>query len=150
MVRKSVLTATLGLRVAASATCRGPSGSARGCLRFVFANLLYPFLVLGLFVTLLWVILFLTHKKSRSAGQIGRRYIAAALPIVALTFRLVTEPASGVLLAKDTSKAGLAVVGLLIGLAFIEGGRYLIQADSSAAIPVYVMALSSLLAFIVY
>jgi hypothetical protein len=121
----------------------------QACIRGIFTNILYPALVVVIFVTLFVVIIMLISRSSTPATK-ARRITAALLPVVVLIYRLVTVGGSHTITNHGVNEVLLGLVGFALGLLFVELGRLLVRSDSEAAIPFYILLLSSLGSFMTY
>jgi hypothetical protein len=121
----------------------------QACIRGIFTTILYPALVVVIFVTIFAVITMLITRSSTPAAK-ARRITAALLPVVVLIYRLVTVRGSHKIIDRGMNGLILGLLGLALGLLFIELGRALVRSDSEAAIPFYILLLSSLGSFMTY
>lgn len=119
-------------------------------LSWLFAYIIYPLIVIGLFLFVLLLIYAVT-VKSNDYGFV-RRLTAALLPVVVLVF-VVSDRESNNLVAQyigSISPLLLFIVGCIIGIAVIELGILVGNKDSEIGIAVYLLFLSVVDTFIMY
>lgn len=138
---------SLGQWLAAEAAGTPSSTAAsHGFLTQVFSYLIYPALVLAVLLVIFLVIRRLIYG-TQDTYERARRFAAALLPLISLSFVRVTHPSSDALVSSSISKPLFALVGGLVGLLLIELGRFLIRSDAYLAIPIYTFSLSALATF---
>jgi hypothetical protein len=120
-------------------------------LRWVFTNLVYPLLVLGVFgfisVVIADFVLAVTGERRI------RRLVAAALPLTVVVFALVPADSEGSDIQALLALAGpwmRFITGVLLGVLGLALGRALAKRDTEIAAAMYVLFLSAIASFIVY
>ncbi len=119
-------------------------------LSWLFTYIIYPVLVIGLFLFIL-VLIYSITTESRDHGLI-RRLTAAFLPVVILVF-VVSDRESSNSVSQFIGSINpllLFVFGCSIGLAIIELGIFLGNKDSEVGIAIYLLFLSIVDTFIMY
>jgi hypothetical protein len=121
----------------------------QSCIRSIFTHILYPALIFVIFLTIFVSIIALISRAKRPVAR-ARRITAALLPVVVLVYRLVAVGDSLKANGHGMNRLLLGLAGLATGLLFVEFGRVFVRSDSEAAIPFYILLLSSLGSFMFY
>jgi hypothetical protein len=118
----------------------------------VFATVLYPTLVIGVFASILLILLILVCRVPRLSSVV-RRATGALLPLAAL----VILTATGAVTTTDTGEilqslgsATQFAIGLVLGAGLMEWSNYILRADSDGAASVCAIFLSSLGSFMLW
>jgi len=120
-------------------------------LRWIFTNLVYPLLVLGVFAFISSIIA--DFVLAVTGERRIRRLVAAALPLTIVVFALVPTETEASDLEALLNLAGPWVrfaTGLLLGAMGLAIGRALASRDAEIAAAIYVLFLSAIASFIVY
>lgn len=120
-------------------------------LRWIFINLVYPLLVLGVFGFISAVIA--DFVLAVSGERRIRRLVAAALPLTVVIFALVPFDSEGSDIQELLDLAGpwlRFTTGLLLGVVGLALGQVLIKRDTEIAAALYILFLSAIASFIVY
>lgn len=120
-------------------------------LKWFFTVLVYPALVVAVFLLLLGSVIYVTGHGS-GFGFV-RRATGALLPFLLLTFMLlVTEKGDDPVKEFFLNRSALTyiLIGVVVGAALVECGKRLMQTDDDRAGSIYNLFLSSMVVFLLY
>lgn len=122
----------------------------RDLLRGIFSYLLYPTVVIGLFVYIAACVGFLVMRVEGEKRI--RRLVAAALPVVVLVFVLISveEPGNVGNLLGGLHWGWRFLIGAMAGVAILELGRKVFESDNEVGPAIYILFLSGVSMFILY
>jgi len=120
-------------------------------LKWFFTVLVYPALVIGVFLVLLGSIFYVTTNGT-GFGFV-RRATGALLPFLLLTFMLlITDKGDDPVKEFFLNRSALTyvVIGIIVGALLVECGKRLMQTDDDRAGSIYNLFLSSMVVFLLY
>jgi hypothetical protein len=120
-------------------------------LRWVFTYIFYPIVVIGIFIYVVGVIVFLVNE-ARGLSAV-RRMTAAVLPLLFLIFVVLSTDESSKSVREfflSINPIALLALGAVVGIAMVELGRRLLRSDTEIGPSVYALFLSSVGVFILY
>jgi hypothetical protein len=125
--------------------------TVRGILNWAFPYVLYPLVVIGVFVVIGDMLRMLVAAASDRLGKI-RRVTGAILPWVILVFLFTVDPtvvdSLRPLIAKLNWLAQL-IIGAIIGVLMMEFGKLLMKAEGDGPASLYALVMSGFGAFLV-
>ena len=120
-------------------------------LKWIFTYILYPGVILGVFV---YVIVTIGEIVEQGKGPaVARRLAGAHLPAISLVFLVVSEGQDKDSLGKLFSEWSPYLrfgVGLAVGISLMEFGRFCMTPDAEIGSVVYACFLSSVASFLIY
>lgn len=122
----------------------------RDLLEAIFTYLLYPAVVLGVFLYLIALNISIVHSAKTTSSAI-RRAVGAVLPLIILIFVIsataeTTKQITSYL--SDVPQVTLILAGATLSFVMMESGKRLSNTDATAAISVYAFFISSLIALL--
>jgi hypothetical protein len=117
-------------------------------LEWLFTSIFYPGILIGVFVTLVLVVVRLV-----AARDFLRRLVASLLPLAVLVFvkassDQIQEPLAPIL--ASAAPATQFISGAVVGAVLLEAGRRLLRHDVGAGPAFYCLLLSSIIVFLLY
>lgn len=116
-------------------------------LRGLFTYILYPIIVIGLFLSLLGVIAYIVLDVRGSS--LARRITAALLPLIVLVFVISSNQGDQLNITQINPFIQL-IAGSVIGVSLIETGRILGKSNNDITASVFILFLSLVDTFILY
>ncbi|ASV75989.1 hypothetical protein THTE_3387 [Thermogutta terrifontis] len=126
--------------------------SIREILRAFFVYVMYPAVVIGLFIYLVSLLFFLVRCAKTMSGAI-RRAVGGLLPIVILVFLVSSNFLDGGHLAEwldRLSDTHRFVLGAVAAFVMMETGKQLGRTDANSAVAAYAFFVSCLLAVLLW
>ena len=126
--------------------------TVREVLRVIFIYVLYPFVVVGLFVYLIALLIFLVRRAKSTSGAI-RRAVGGLLPVIILVFivSLGMESQEWLRAQLETlNETHRFVLGIVAALILMETGKQLGRTDANSAVAAYAFFVSCLLAVLLW
>ncbi len=123
----------------------------RGILNWAFPYLLYPLVVVGIFVVIGDMLRMLVSAASDRLGKI-RRVTGAVLPWVILVFLFTVDPNAVDSLRPWIGKLnwlGQLLIGAVVGALMMEFGKLLMKSEGDGPASFYALVLSGFGAFLV-
>lgn len=120
-------------------------------LKWVFTFIFYPAVVIGIFVYVVAIIVFLIGEQEGLARI--RRVTAAILPLLLLIFVALSTGSSAQAVKEFFTSINpfiLLAVGAVVGIGEVELGRHLIYADDEMGPSLYALFLSLVGVFMLY
>lgn len=124
----------------------------RDILRSLFVYVMYPAVVIGLFIYLISLLFFLVRCAKTTSGAI-RRAVGALLPIVILVFLISSNLHDSGHLAEwleRLSNLHRFVLGAVAAFVMMETGKQLGRTDANSAVAAYAFFVSGLLAVLLW
>jgi len=121
-------------------------------LQWIFTSILYPILIIGIFLYIIISISIIIHHSSNS-GSHTRRLMGALLPVILLIFITITEEENRMVITKTVylfNNLYRFLIGAIIGIALLEFGRIFAHSDNDIGASIYAMFLSAFGVFILY
>ena len=121
-------------------------------LRWIFTYILYPGIILGVFVYIIVSVSLIVQKGKTSTGK-ARRLTATLLPLIVLVFLVVSSEDKNnfiIRLIDGTSPVTEFIYGSVLGLGLMELGKYLLKTDSEVGPSIFALFLSTVGVFILY
>ncbi len=122
-------------------------------LKFIFTYVLYPGILLGLFVSISMLIYKIVMDAKDNYERI-RRIAAAALPVISLVFLIIVGNSKDSANLKEFMQSlgnfFKFLLGFIIGVDIIEAGRYFLKSKEELWLSIYAIFLSSVLSFFLY
>ena len=122
-----------------------------GFLNVFFTNVLYPFLIIVILWSIIYLIIFIANDVDRE--ETIRRYTSAFIPLVMLVFALVSDENYETTIETwlDTISPGIKVFsGAAISTLFFEAGKQLSNFDLGIGKSLYVLFLSAIFNFFLF
>lgn len=126
--------------------------TVREVLRVIFIYALYPFVVVGLFVYLIALLIFLVRRAKSTSGAI-RRGVGGLLPVIILVFIVSMGMESQEWLRTQLqmlNETHRFVLGIVAALILMETGKQLGRTDANSAVAAYAFFVSCILAVLLW
>lgn len=126
--------------------------TVREVLRVIFVYVLYPFVVVGLFVYLIALLIFLVRRAKSTSGAI-RRAVGGLLPVIILVFIVSMGMESQEWLRTQLqmlNETHRFVLGIVAALILTETGKQLGRTDANSAVAAYAFFVSCILVVLLW